>query len=217
MKSKFFRSVWIADTLCKHTPTHLQQDNNQLFSQYAVYGVFLWALNIKQHTACWPLWQIISFSSHSNGLHYVLRLQLMFSAHTKTFAFSKLIQNADTVRFSLHWDRNAGVQTLHLSPLNKILCGERKRQRQWISNGSQRVKSLCRLATAWDKHTHTHTKHTVIDSVSIGCPGFALTANVAGRETDVWAKRENEKKEEESENRHEIERDLTQSQTINGC
>lgn len=44
-------------------------------------------------------------------------------------------------------------------------------------------------------YTHTHTKHTVIDSVSIGCPGFALTANVAERQTDARAKRGEEKKQ----------------------
>lgn len=72
--SKFFGSVWIADTLCKHTPTHLQQDNNQQISQYALYGGFLcvWVLAIKHNTACWPQPQIISFSSHSSGLQYML-------------------------------------------------------------------------------------------------------------------------------------------------
>lgn len=66
------------------------------------------------------------------------------------------------------------------------------------------------------RHTHTHTKHTVIDSVSIGCPGFALTANVAQRQMHE-PKEKMKKKGEEGENRHEIERDLTLSQTMNGC
>lgn len=35
-----------------------------------------------------------------------------------------------------------------------------------------------------ETHTYTHTKHTIIDSVSIDCPEFALTAYVAGKERE---------------------------------
>lgn len=73
--------------------------------------------------------------------------------------------------------------------------------------------------------THTHTKHTVIDSVGTGRPGFALTANVAGGETarqtdrqmcepkEKYEKRKEEKKKKRRE--REIERERSDTEPDN--